>query len=158
MNFCKQDMVIISSSERFLGIFRQSKTSEGDTVVDEVNKAAKISGNARIMRRNPSVFSPSVSWSRTFAILPTDSYSGISSTITSLLLSCKIKVKLHYTRIFCTQFNFPYTGKVLRINRLAKRLLIVSTNLDGISLTDHGWFAKLSLYGIRKRRLEYYLL
>ena len=33
-----------------------------------------------------------------------------------------------------------------RINRSANRLLIVSTNLDGFSLANHGWFTKLSRY------------
>ena len=28
----------------------------------------------------------------------------------------------------------------------ANRLLIVGTNLDGFSLVNHGWFAKLSWY------------
>ena len=36
--------------------------------------------------------------------------------------------------------------KVWRINRSANRLFIVSTNLDGFSLANHGWFAKLSPY------------
>ena len=52
------DMVVISSFERFLGIFKQFKTSEGDTVVIEVNKAAKLSGNAHITQKNQSVLSP----------------------------------------------------------------------------------------------------
>ena len=55
------DMVVISSFERFLRIFKQFKTSEGDTVVIEVNKAAKLSGNARITQKNGSVLSPSAS-------------------------------------------------------------------------------------------------
>ena len=33
--------------------------------------------------------------------------------------------------------------KKVWINRSAKKLLIVSTNLDGFSLMNHGWFAKL---------------
>ena len=41
--------------------------------------------------------------------------------------------------------------KVWRINRSANRSLIVSTNLDGFSLTNHGRFtkfAKLSRYTV----------
>ena len=30
------------------------------------------------------------------------------------------------------------------MNRSAKRLLIVTTNLDGFSLANHGWFAKFA--------------
>ena len=33
---------------------------------------------------------------------------------------------------------------IWQINRLAKRLLIVSTNLNGFSSDNHEWFAKLS--------------
>ena len=36
----------------------------------------------------------------------------------------------------------------LQINRSANRLLIVSTNLDGFSLANHGLFAKLSHYTV----------
>ena len=54
-------------------------------------------------------------------------------------------------------FSSLWQKKVWWMNRSANRLLIVSTNLDGSSLANHGWFtkfAKLSprqtspLYGI----------
>ena len=34
--------------------------------------------------------------------------------------------------------------KILRINRSANRLLIISTNLDGFGLANHGQFAKFT--------------
>ena len=80
MNFRKQGMVVISPSERLLGIFKQSKTSEGVMVVissferflgifkqfkisegDTVVIAAKLSGNACITQKNQSILSPSAS-------------------------------------------------------------------------------------------------
>ena len=36
--------------------------------------------------------------------------------------------------------------KVWQVNRSAKNLLIVTSNLDGFSLVNHGGFAKLSRY------------
>ena len=86
------------------------------------------------------------------------------------------KVFLHDEYIYIKLYYIPYSGKVwwgkslanwlfsslwskkvLRINRSANRLLIVSTNLDGFSLANHGRFAKVTklspchtfpLYGI----------
>ena len=53
--------------------------------------------------------------------------------------------------------------KVWRINRSANRILIVSTNLDGFSLVNHGWFTKFanfsphqsSLYTVYNMHLQY---
>ena len=45
-------------------------------------------------------------------------------------------------------FSSIWRKKVWRINRSANRLLIVSTNLDGFSLVNHGQFAKLSCYTV----------
>ena len=49
-------------------------------------------------------------------------------------------------------------GKVWHINRLANRLLMVSTSLDGFSLANHGRFAKyakLSCYMVTiKEKME----
>ena len=42
----------------------------------------------------------------------------------------------------------PLARESWRINRSANRLLIVSTNLDGFNLVNHGRFAKLSRYTV----------
>ena len=47
---------------------------------------------------------------------------------------------------------------VWQINRSAKRSLIVSTNLYGFSLTNHGRFRKLSCYTVCICILRYYTL
>ena len=39
---------------------------------------------------------------------------------------------------------FKHCGKVWQLNRSAKRLLVVSTSLDGFSLANHGRFAKFA--------------
>ena len=70
---------------------------------------------------------------------------------------------VNYAYIDCLHNSIPYRGKVLwgerlvnrvvlsiwqkkvwRINRSANRLLIISTNLDGFSLANHGRFAKFA--------------
>ena len=74
---------------------------------------------------------------------------GVCSTVTfniwpSLLIFYYCIVgKFGMGKVWCTW-----------INRSPERLLIITTNMDGCSLANHGWFAKLSscqtilLYGI----------
>ena len=41
-------------------------------------------------------------------------------------------------------WQIDFVSSILQINRTANRLLIISTNLDGFSLVNHGRFANVS--------------
>ena len=59
-------------------------------------------------------------------------------------LQCRIAGKFCGGKVWRIDFLSIWRKKVQRINRSANRLLIVSTNLVGFSLVNHGWFAKFT--------------
>ena len=56
----------------------------------------------------------------------------------------RIAGKFGWEKLWRICFSEHLAEKVWRMNRSANRLSIVTTNLDGFSLANHGRFAKLS--------------
>ena len=64
-------------------------------------------------------------------------------------------MKVWWGKVWRTDSFEHLAKKVWWINRSANRLLIVSANLDGFNLMNHGWFAKFTKFSPHQTFLLY---